>query len=716
MSNIAAKKVLYTHFYYFVFYICLFLGFSRGLPARAQTKAHELSKKFIIDPAYTSVSAPRQTKPSGPAWIYGYAEYESWRLQVMQKESQDAKLLVAYPGEYHNAYPSAVFSTKNIGNKAVKEIRFYSNAAAVVKADGVVIYQSDAKSAEHVISFDKIRTIKNLSFNLNTALEPPCLLIKQGPFSTFGESWSWQAGNEPVQRAVAFSPLADGSYPHQQQPKELTVNPVSSQNDLFDFGRELIGYVYIKSEQLPRISVGESVAEAADTLNKVLEQSLEIISVKQGLWRSKAPLAFRYVQMRSKRPHTLSCGALFYPAAYEGAFACSDTLLNRIWMNSAYTLRLCRNDFLMDGVKRDRLPWAGDLAMSMMVNAFTFAEPQPVRQSLVALNRAGISNKDVNGIIDYSLWWIISQDQYQLYYKDAEHLKREWQRIKETLNILDSRCDELGFLNPKDTWLFIDWVNFSKNSALQMLWWWAQESAVKLADRVGDKATADKWRTKAGQLKVLIKNKLWSNENKAWMDDPYEPKTVSRHANILSVVSGLASPDQYPGITAVLKGKTSIAVGTPYMGGFETLALDRMGDNAGLVDYVTDYWGGMLSHPGTTTFWEGYNPAETGSKAYAFYDRPYAKSLCHAWSSGPAAMLPASLLGIRPLSDGWKTFSIAPSLGKLSWISATVPTPYGPIIVDIEGKKMSLVVPKGTIAVWNGKRFTGPQKVVATID
>jgi hypothetical protein len=55
-------------------------------------------------------------------------------------------------------------------------------------------------------------------------------------------------------------------------------------------------------------------------------------------------------------------------------------------------------------------------------------------------------------------------------------------------------------------------------------------------------------------------------------------------------------------------------------------------------------------------------------------------------------------------------------LGKLSWISATVPTPQGPIIVDIEGKKMSLVVPKGTVAVWNGKRFTGPQKVVEHID
>lgn len=693
-------------------FILLIVCALAGLEASAQTKAHELSRKFIIDPSYSSKPVIQSAKTKDASWIYGYAEFESWRLQMMKEDIKEAKLLVGYPGEYHSAYAGAVFSTTNKAGKSVKQIVFQSNAAAVVKADGAVIYESSAKTGAHVISFDKAITIGNLSFELQTAAEPPCLLIKQGTFITVGDAWNWQAGTESIQRAATFAQLKDGGYPHQQRPAELTVNPVSHEKNLYDFGRELLGYVYIKSKGLPSICVGESVAEATDTLNKVLEQTLEVIPIKDGLWRSKTPLAFRYVQMRSKGPHELSTGALFYPGAYEGAFACSDTLLTKIWMNSAYTLRLCSNDFLMDGIKRDRLPWAGDLAMSMLVNAFTFADPKPVRQSLTVLNRAGIRNKDVNGIIDYSLWWIISQDQYQLYYKDTVHLNREWLRIKETLSLLEARCNTQGFLDPKDTWLFIDWVEFNKNSALQMLWWWAQQSAVKLADRMGDKATADKWRSKADKLKGLIQSKLWSTENAAWMDDPEQPKEISRHANILSVVSGFATPDQYPGIRKVLAGKSAIAVGTPYMGGFETLALDMMGENAGLVDYVTEYWGGMLNSPGTTTFWEGYNPSETGNKEYAFYDRPYAKSLCHAWSSGPAALLLASLLGIKPLSDGWKTFSLSPQPGKLSWIAATVPTPYGNIIVDIEGKKMSLTIPKGTSAEWNGKVFTGPQKVM----
>jgi hypothetical protein len=42
---------------------------------------------------------------------------------------------------------------------------------------------------------------------------------------------------------------------------------------------------------------------------------------------------------------------------------------------------------------------------------------------------------------------------------------------------------------------------------------------------------------------------------------------------------------------------------------------------------------------GATTFWEGFNPAEKGEEHLVFYDRPYAKSLCHAWSSAPVFLL-----------------------------------------------------------------------------
>ncbi len=78
---------------------------------------------------------------------------------------------------------------------------------------------------------------------------------------------------------------------------------------------------------------------------------------------------------------------------------------------------------------------------------------------------------------------------------------------------------------------------------------------------------------------------------------------------------------------------------------------------------------------------------------------------------GPAAFLPSEILGLRPLEDGWKRFKVEPNLGLLKWVSATVPTAFGNIIVDLDGNNMTLNIPAGTIAEWNGKSISGPRVV-----
>ena len=109
-------------------------------------------------------------------------------------------------------------------------------------------------------------------------------------------------------------------------------------------------------------------------------------------------------------------------------------------------------------------------------------------------------------------------------------------------------------------------------------------------------------------------------------------------------------------------------VGTPYMAGYEMIALSQLGDVNYMLNHVKDYWGGMIKQ-GATTFWEAYNANDSFAEQYMFYNRPYGKSLCHAWSSGPAAFLPSGLFGLKPLEDGWKKFTIDPNPGGLKWAS-----------------------------------------------
>ena len=59
----------------------------------------------------------------------------------------------------------------------------------------------------------------------------------------------------------------------------------------------------------------------------------------------------------------------------------------------------------------------------------------------------------------------------------------------------------------------------------------------------------------------------------------------------------------------------------------------------------------------------------------------YRHSLCHGWSSAPAAFLAERVLGIRLLEPGCRRIGIYPELGGLEWAEGEYPTPYGTVSV-----------------------------------
>lgn len=176
----------------------------------------------------------------------------------------------------------------------------------------------------------------------------------------------------------------------------------------------------------------------------------------------------------------------------------------------------------------------------------------------------------------------------------------------------------------------------------------------------------------------------------------------------MAIVSGLTPSDQYGRIKALLENTAIQPVGSPYMAGFEVMALGKLGNTDYMQKHVNEYWGGMLKR-GATTFWEAYDPEETYEKQYSFYGRPYGKSLCHAWSAGPAAFLPSELFGLKPIEDGWKRFSLHPNLGHLDWATVCLPTKFGNIVVNIDHDDIQISIPEGTTLEWKGNSIAGPR-------
>ena len=145
---------------------------------------------------------------------------------------------------------------------------------------------------------------------------------------------------------------------------------------------------------------------------------------------------------------------------------------------------------------------------------------------------------------------------------------------------------------------------------------------------------------------------------------------------------------------------------TPYMRFYELESLCAMGEQSYVLKQMKDYWGGMLKL-GATSFWEEYNPADTGANIYAMYGRPYGKSLCHAWGASPIYLLGKYYLGVKPTSPGYKDYIIEPNLGGLQWMQGTVPTPNGDIKIYVSTKQIKVSADDG-LGVLRFKSKTTP--------
>src|SRR5947209_13150635 len=67
---------------------------------------------------------------------------------------------------------------------------------------------------------------------------------------------------------------------------------------------------------------------------------------------------------------------------YLGSFRCNDERLNKIWLTGAYTVQLNMQDYLWDGIKRDRTVWMGDMHPEIMTISNVFGYTELVPKSL----------------------------------------------------------------------------------------------------------------------------------------------------------------------------------------------------------------------------------------------------------------------------------------------------------------------------------------------
>jgi len=511
----------------------------------------------------------------------------------------------------------------------------------------------------------------------------------------------------PVDSSARFTdpatPPGRAKLPCREKPPKW-VKSYKGNHLIADFGEETYGYLRlrdVKGSGAVKIIYAESEPEmyAEDLLGTVPDaldgwEQLDLVATPE--YRREIGHGFRYVHVIPVSGDvTVGSVTMDYEwkdVPVRGSFRCNDPEINRIWDVSVHTLELTCREVFIEGVKRDHWVWSGDAVQSFLMNYYVFGDYDGCRDTLWTLRGKDPVRRHLNGIMDYTFYWFEAVAKYRLYSGDAHFAEQVYPRMKSLMDFVLARLDKDG--RPADRpndWMFIDWASKplpnhgGVTSFEQMLLVQALEATAATAEAVGRKDDAESFRVRARKLRAEIVPRYWNDEKGGLMhmvyNDGRTDPMITRYPNMFGLFYGYFDDRQKESVVRnVLFNDAVLKIQTPYMRFYELESLCALGRQADVLKEIRSYWGDML-RLGATSFWELYNPTESGEQHYAMYNRRFGKSLCHAWGASPAYLLGRYFLGVVPTSPGFKTYEVKPNLGGLEWMEGDVPTPWGKIHV-----------------------------------
>lgn len=460
---------------------------------------------------------------------------------------------------------------------------------------------------------------------------------------------------------------------------------------LLDFGREIHGGVRILCSSTScgyadmLVRFGESASEAMSPLGEknatndhaVREFTVPVPPMSDQTW-GQSGFRFVYLELLNDDAEIdLKCvlAAFSYrDLDYKGSFRCNDELINKIFEVSAYTCHLCLQNYLWDGIKRDRLVWIGDSHPEMLTTQTVFGRLKVFEESIDEARDAYPLPDWINTMPSYSLWWmIIVHDQY-IFNGDREYLNANLGYLEGITEQVTSCIDENGSLNLPS--YFIDWPNHdtpAEKEGVKALCVPALKKAAALLEIAGNTSLSEKAQNAA--VKLLEAGADCSG---------------SKSTEALAYLSGFDSKEH----TAEILTKNGAKGVSTFFSYYILKALFDSGRKTEALEIMKEYYGAMLDM-GATSFWEDFNIEWTENSAPidrlpepgerdihgdfgGFCYVNFRHSLCHGWSSGPAPFLIRHILGINVSSNDNKiTVTIKPDLCGLQFAEGSHALPDG---------------------------------------
>ncbi|HTD14875.1 MAG TPA: alpha-L-rhamnosidase C-terminal domain-containing protein [Chthoniobacterales bacterium] len=367
---------------------------------------------------------------------------------------------------------------------------------------------------------------------------------------------------------------------------------------------------------------------------------------------------------------------------------------------------------VLDGAKRDRVVWGGDLSVEGPTTFYSTATDEYIKDSLLLLGSYQQADGEAGSNISptspigtfpenvssysapYSMYFILNLAQYYLFTGDSAFVKQEWPVVEGELLYLKGLTNSQGLFVSDSSdgmdWHYYDGALTGMVTAYNALYYKVLMDAAFLAPAANQANLAAGYEQQAATVKNGINSNLFDSVTGIYDLSSDLRGTIAQDGNSLAVLYDIAPSSLQQGILSILVAKLSTPYGPlsfstdtgfkQYVSGFasnmELQALFHINDAGDAMNLINTVWGEMIA-PG-----DDYSGADwevidlSGLPGFGAFT-----SLAHGWASGATPELSAYVLGVRPVTPGYKTWIVQPQPGKLQWAEGQAPTPYGPITV-----------------------------------
>jgi len=537
---------------------------------------------------------------------------------------------------------------------------------------------------------------------------------------------------------------------------------------IVDFGADVGGFFEFKVNESSPAKVLISYSEAAkfakgerDFITTALSSYRKLTertyTIKASGWFQDPVLmgGARYARVKVQKGElaldAVRCKNTFLQCdpSKAGWFLTDDELLNKIWYASYYTVcldtihsnqggksgreKIGEGEWvIVDGAKRDRLIWSGDLAVANRSAYVTNGRYDIARDTLLSLahwqypngiypacSRVELGKSVAKMFIEYSLWQVVNSYEYYLYSGDREFLAEIYPGLVKAMEYHDSRTSQgLLFQVP-----FKDGMNYSYGilrtgymAYLNALYYLSLHAASQIAISLDEFGQSQIFLSRADRIEESFNSFFWDDKKGAYVDIRFDKNHHALDGNALAVISNLADDakteqvikffntdlklqwgDRQFDRSYFFPNKIPFTIGhnarfvMPLVDTFDAIARYHAGYDVEAIDLIRRCWGDMVNKDPNFTTWEWI-----GKKGVP--DSPMT-SLAHAWSAGASFVLSEKVLGVVPLEAGYKSYKIEPHTSSLLWAQGAVPSPRGDISVKWKSDpvrfELEMDVPKG---------------------